>query len=130
MKIFCCGCNKDVEARLTSGAEIYPKRPKLTEKPFYKCDGCGNYVGCKHESAGRGVPSGTIATPQIRQVRQDLYKALEPLCGDFERRKAIYARLGKALKMKEYSTAKVNNLSQADQVMSVIKEISEGYYEN
>lgn len=25
-QIFCCGCGADVEARLTSGAEIYPHR--------------------------------------------------------------------------------------------------------
>lgn len=42
--IFCCGCQTDVQARLTSGREVYPHRDDLASLPFWKCDGCGNTV--------------------------------------------------------------------------------------
>lgn len=34
MKIYCTGCGKDVEARLTNGKEHYPSRPDLTTYRF------------------------------------------------------------------------------------------------
>lgn len=37
MLIFCCGCQKEVDALLTSGAEIYPHRCDLKDLPFWKC---------------------------------------------------------------------------------------------
>jgi len=43
MKIFCCGCGQDIDARLTDGAEIFPYRKDLYSLPFWKCDACGNF---------------------------------------------------------------------------------------
>lgn len=131
MKIYCCGCNKDVDARLTSGAEIYPHLPKLTEKPIWKCDACGGYVGCHHKTVARTKPLGTIPTPELRKVRQDIHKALDPLWrGDYKSRSQLYALLAKKLQVKEYHTAEVNSLAQADKIMSILKEISAGYCEH
>lgn len=62
MKIYCTGCGKDVQARLTDGAERYPHRPDLYELPFWKCDTCGNYVGCHHKTRAPTKPLGCIAT--------------------------------------------------------------------
>lgn len=48
-QIHCCGCGETVTARLTDGREIYPHRQDLSGLPFWKCDTCGNYVGCHRE---------------------------------------------------------------------------------
>ena len=54
--LYCCGCDTGTEARLTNGAEIYPHRPDLHELPFWKCDKCGNFVGCHHKTKDRTRP--------------------------------------------------------------------------
>ncbi len=68
--IFCCGCKADVRARLTSGKEIYPHRSDLSSLPFWRCDGCGNFVGCHHKTKDRTRPLGCIPTPEIKEERQ------------------------------------------------------------
>jgi hypothetical protein len=50
MKLYCTGCEHEVEARLTNGEERYPHRPDLYELPFWKCDACSGYVGCHHKT--------------------------------------------------------------------------------
>jgi len=59
MTIFCCTCEREIKARLTTGREIYPKWPKLAAKNFYRCDECKGYVGCHPGTAtplGRSRP--------------------------------------------------------------------------
>jgi hypothetical protein len=68
--IYCCGCESAVQARLTDGREIYPHRPDLADLPFWKCDGCGNHVGCHHKTNDRTRPLGNIPTPEIRIARK------------------------------------------------------------
>ena len=68
-KIWCCGCGKEVDARLTDGAEVYPHRRDLASLPFWKCDACGNFVGCHHKTRERTKPLGCIPTPEIKDVR-------------------------------------------------------------
>ena len=64
--IFCCGCQSDVQARLTDGAEIYAHRRDLASLPFWKCDACGNFVGCHHKTKHRTRPLGCIPTKEIK----------------------------------------------------------------
>lgn len=45
MEIYCIGCQKKVEARLTNGKEHYPNRSDLYEIPFWHCDTCGSWDG-------------------------------------------------------------------------------------
>jgi len=66
-----------VGARFTTGAEIYGRQSKFAEKGFWKCDGCGGYVGC-HGSTRR--PLGTPAGPELRKARHLLHEQmLDPL---------------------------------------------------
>jgi hypothetical protein len=60
MKIFCCGCGKEIDAERVTGLDIYPHRPDLAGKFLYHCPLCGNYVGT-HKKDGR--PLGCIPTP-------------------------------------------------------------------
>lgn len=71
----CPHCDKP--ARLTNGAEIYPNRRDLWEKPIWKCDGCGAYVGC-HPGSTRAI--GTPANEELRKARIILHQELiDPL---------------------------------------------------
>ena len=79
MNIRCCGCQKKVEARLTDGSEIYPHRKDLYSLPFWKCDVCGNFVGCHHKTKNRTRPLGCIPTPEIKNARKHIHAILDPL---------------------------------------------------
>lgn len=65
--IFCCGCGVDVQARLTDVAEIYPHRDDLHSLPFWRCDACGNSVGCHHKTQNPTRPLGCIPTNEIKK---------------------------------------------------------------
>ena len=79
MDIYCCGCNKDTAARLTNGEEIYPHRKDLYSLPFWKCDQCGNYVGCHHKTKNQTKPLGCIPTQEIKNIRKKIHTVLDPL---------------------------------------------------
>ncbi|HWJ41295.1 MAG TPA: zinc-finger-containing protein, partial [Candidatus Limnocylindrales bacterium] len=70
----CPICRKP--ARLTDGAEIYPHRSDLADRPIWKCDECGAYVGC-HPRSTR--PLGTPANAELRAARQRVHVVLDPL---------------------------------------------------
>lgn len=67
--LYCCGCQCLVEARLTTGAEVYPHRDDLAELPFWRCDICKNWVGCHWKTADRTRPLGNIPTKEIKAAR-------------------------------------------------------------
>lgn len=109
----CCGCQAKVDARLTNGAEIYPHRSDLAELPFWKCDDCGNHVGCHHKTGNPTQPLGIIPTSEIRNARQHIHKILDPLwqSGPWHR-KALYSELSKRLGWK-YHTAAIRSVEEA-----------------
>jgi hypothetical protein len=76
MKIYCTGCEKDVEARLTDGEERYPHRPDLYELPFWKCDTCKGYVGCHHKTKTPTKPLGVIGRRKIYTIVGELHNEL------------------------------------------------------
>lgn len=78
-KIFCCGCQSDVAARLTNGKEIYPHREDVVDLPFWICDVCKNYVGCHHKTSDRTKPLGCIPTYEIRRERMLLHGKIDPI---------------------------------------------------
>jgi len=125
MKIYCCGCQKDVDARLTSGAEIYPHRPDLHSLPFWKCDGCNNHVGCHHKTKDRTRPLGNIPTKELRDARKYIHALLDPLwkTGKIKRGK-LYAQLVEALGMKHYHTGEIRTIEEARNVYRAVKQIS------
>ncbi|MDY3551439.1 DUF3268 family zinc-finger domain-containing protein [Gemmata sp. JC717] len=123
-KIFCCGCGDKVEARLTSGAEVYPHRADLADLPFWKCDGCGNWVGCHHKTTNRTNPLGNIPTKELKNARQHIHRLLDPLwqSGIF-RRSDIYAKLTEHMGF-EYHTAQLRTLDEARKAYKFIKELA------
>ena len=124
MIIYCCGCEEKIEARLTSGEEIYPHRSDLHNLPFWKCDACGNYVGCHHKTKDRTRPLGCIPTPEIKNARQYIHKLLDPIwqCGKIKR-KELYSKLSEKLGWK-YHTAKIRSVEEARNIYRLIKEQS------
>lgn len=79
MKIFCVACDKKVDARFTTGAEIYPHRKDLHNLPFWICDTCKNYVGCHHKSSDPTQPKGSIPSEEVRRWRIRIHQKIDPL---------------------------------------------------
>lgn len=123
--LYCCGCKKDVEARLTNGSEVYPHREDLADLPFWKCDGCNNWVGCHHQTKDRTRPLGNIPTREIKNARQHIHRILDPIwkTGKMSRGD-VYAILAKELGLKEYHTAEIKTVEEARKVYAAVKRIS------
>lgn len=124
MKIFCCNCNKDVIARLTSGAEVYSHRKDLREIPFWKCDECLGHVGCHHKTLDKVKPLGVIPSKDIKNARQHIHKILDPLwqSGKMKRGDA-YKRISQIVGW-DFHTAEIRNLDQAREVYKAIRDLS------
>lgn len=122
-EIYCCGCGDKVEARLTDGEEIYPHRDNLKYLPFWKCDTCGNYVGCHWKTNNPTYPLGVIPTPELRKARKHIHALLDPLWKSGKAKRAIiYSKLTAALGWK-YHTANIRSIEEARKVYKLIKEI-------
>ena len=122
--LWCCGCNADVQARLTDGREIYPHRGDLAGLPFWKCDTCGNFVGCHHKTSDRTRPLGCIPTPEIKGARQHIHRVLDPLWESGRmKRGAVYAELAQRMGKPEYHTAEIRSVDEARQVYRIVQEI-------
>lgn len=120
MIIYCTGCGKDIEARLTNGEERYPHRPDLYDIPFWKCDTCKNYVGCHHKTKDRIKPMGCIATPDMLNARKKIHALLDPLweSGKISRGAAyryIMHRIGH-----EYHTGEIRSIKEAREVYRIV----------
>lgn len=75
MKILQCPyCGKAAE-RVT-GAVIYPHRPDLFGKKFWRCAPCGAHVGCHGTSA---TPLGRLANAELRRAKMAAHAAFDPL---------------------------------------------------
>ena len=123
MLIRCCGCNSEkVEARLTDGSEIYPHREDLHELPFWKCDKCGNHVGCHHKTSNRTAPLGCIPTQEIKNARQHIHKILDPLWQSKKyKRSYIYMKISEFIGWK-YHTAAIRDIEDARNIYRFIKQ--------
>lgn len=123
MRIYCTGCQRDIDARLTNGKERYPHRPDLYELPFWKCDKCGNYVGCHHKTKTPTKPLGVIATPEILAARKKIHALLDPLwkSGKIKRGQA-YAYVSKRLGC-QYHNGEIRTLIEARTVYKLVAEL-------
>lgn len=62
-------------ASLVDGEAIYPHRPDLFSKRFYRCE-CGAYVGCHpHTEIALGKPCG----PTARKARNEAHRQFDAL---------------------------------------------------
>lgn len=85
----------DSTAELATGREIYPHRPDLHEKNFYRCEPCGAYVGCH---PGTVTPLGGLANAELRRARSAAHAAFDPLWRDGTmKRRAAYQWLADGL---------------------------------
>lgn len=127
-QIFCCGCGKDVMARLTDGREVYPHRPDLADIPRWKCDACGNHVGCHHKTKDRTRPLGCIPTPEIVNARRHIHRILDPLWqgrnGQKLSRRTVYAMLANALGKTEYHTAEIRSVEEGREVYRAVQKLA------
>lgn len=122
--IFCCGCQRDVSARLTDGTEVYPHRRDLARLPFWKCDTCGNTVGCHHKTNTPTKPLGCIPTAELKAARQNIHKVIDPLwkSGRVGRRE-LYGMIGHLIGRDEYHTAELRSVEEAKEVLRVAREL-------
>jgi hypothetical protein len=74
LKVDCGECGKP--AGLVNGALIYPSRPDLAAKPFWRCCACGAYIGCHADTK---IALGTPAGPETRRARNLAHAAFDPL---------------------------------------------------
>ena len=127
MIIYCTGCEKDVEARLTDGRERYPHRNDLAELPFWKCDTCGAYVGCHWKTKKPTTPMGTLATPEMLEARKAIHSLIDPIwqSGDVDRGK-IYAYMKKRTG-KPYHTGELRTMDEARKVWQIAADLNNQY---
>lgn len=122
--IWCCACNTDVQARLTSGAEVYPHRQDLASVPMWRCDGCKGHVGCHWQTKDRTKPLGVIPTAAIREARQHLHRLIDPLWKSGRmRRGQLYARITLELG-RPYHTGEIRSIDEAREVYRVVQAIA------
>ena len=123
MKIYCTGCETEVEARLTDGKERYPHRPDLYDLPFWKCDICKNYVGCHHKTKTPTKPLGCIATPEILDARKKIHALLDPIwkSGKIKRGQA-YAYVSNRLGY-NYHNGEIRSLEEARKIYAIVGEL-------
>ncbi len=111
-------------ARLTDGGEIYPHRPDLESLPFWKCDTCGNFVGCHHKTKQRTRPLGCIPTPEMKEVRKRIHAVLDPLWRDGGmKRQAVYALMTEHMGWK-FHTGHTRSLAEADKALAAARHIA------
>lgn len=123
MKIYCTGCGADVEARLTDGAERYPHRPDLFSLPFWRCDTCGNYVGCHHKTKQPTKPLGVIATPEILNARKKLHALIDPMWQSGKiKRGQVYAYIGHRLGY-NYHTGEIRTMDEARTIYRIAAQL-------
>ena len=132
-QIYCCGCASMVEARLTNGKEIYAHRPDLWGKPFWLCDSCGGYVGCHNnhpKKSKRFNPIGTIPTPQIRQLRNQIHNLLDPLWQQhIFSRHSIYKKLAVVVG-KTYHTAELSSVNDCHKIINYLVDLRQWAVKN
>lgn len=121
MRIYCCGCDDMTDARLTDGFEIYPHRSDLGTLPFWKCDDCGNFVGCHHKTNEPTKPLGCIPTPEIKKARQQIHAILDPLwkSGQYKRQ-FLYKRISDEIG-KRYHTAEIRSIEEAEEIRAIVE---------
>lgn len=124
-EIYCCGCQARVSARLTDGRECYPHRSDLYSLPFWRCDDCGNFVGCHHKTSNPTHPLGNIPTPELKRARQHIHKLIDPIWQSGKmKRNQVYARMTESMGWK-YHTAKIRDIDEARDAYRAARQIAQ-----
>jgi hypothetical protein len=121
MQIWCCGCQTNVEAVRATGRDIYPHRADLHKKRFWRCQACGNYVGCH---PGSEKPLGNIPTPELRKARSHVHAILDPIWKTNRMpRGQIYALISQKIG-RQYHTGEIKTVEDARTIYRIVKDIS------
>lgn len=118
MKLQCINCDKDVEAELVTGDVIYPHRPDLKTRNFYKCPFCGEYVGCHPNTI---KPLGCIPSKELRQARIKVHNKLDILwkSGKYKRAE-IYKTLSEHFGYK-YHNGNTKTVAECEEAIQVLE---------
>lgn len=85
-------------ADLVSGGEVYPHRPDLHEKWFYRCTPCDARVGCHPDTK---EPLGRMANAELRVAKMEAHEYFDMIwkreCAGLMKRKEAYAWLAGAM---------------------------------
>lgn len=119
MKLQCINCNKNVEAKLVTGDVIYPHRPDLKNRNFYKCPFCGEYVGC-HPNTTK--PLGCIPSKELRQARIKVHDKLDILWKSGKHKRAeIYKTLSEHFGYK-YHNGNTKTVAECEEAIQVLEK--------
>lgn len=82
-------------SKLVGGEVIYPHRPDLYDKQFYRCEPCDAYVGCHGKTK---KPLGRLANAGLRKLKMAAHRSFDRLWKDGEMgRSDAYAWLAEQL---------------------------------
>lgn len=123
MKIYCCNCGCDVEARLTDGEEIYPHREDLHALPFWKCDTCKGKVGCHHKTSDRTRPLGVIPSAEVSKLRSEIHSSMDVIWKSKTlKRSEVYEGMSKILGYKFHS-AEIRSVEEAYKCLDAVRQL-------
>ena len=96
-------------ALLTTGAVLYPGKPKLAALYFWHCEPCAAWVGCHPAKKGAGrpvvrdrtIPLGTLANADLHRWRTTSHRVFDELwrSGAMSRSEA-YLWMGRTLELR------------------------------
>lgn len=123
MKIYCCNCAADVNAKQITGKIVYPHRRDLHSLPFWQCPTCFNFVGCHHKSNTPTKPLGCIPSNEIKAIRRQIHAKLDPIWkGKTHSRSYVYKFLSSKLGY-QYHTAEIRSVCEGLQVLQLLDEV-------
>lgn len=119
-RIYCCGCQKEIKAKLIYGKDIYPHRKDLAKLPFWKCPACWNFVGCHHKTNNPIKPLGVIPTKEVKEIRKRIHAVLDPMWKDKKiKRTELYKKLSDDLGW-NYHTANIRSVEEGEKVLNLL----------
>ena len=122
MKIFCNECNKEVDANLVTGDNVYPHRQDLYNLHFWVCPNCSAFVGT-HKNSPDHKPLGTLAGPNLRKWRNWVHFNIDSYWRTgITTRKNMYKQLSKKFDG-EFHTAKLKTKQECEQAVSYAEEL-------
>jgi len=124
-KVYCCHCGKDIDARQTTGKEIYPHRKDLYHLKFVICDVCKNYKAMRNDEAELFIPS-----KEVREYRLKIHAILDPLWKSrkIKRGKAyayISHRFGKT-----YHNSQIRTTEEAKKAYEIVCQLRDSILTN
>lgn len=120
LKIYCCNCNKDVDAQLVDGSIVYPYRSDLYKLKFYRCPFCHNFVGTHKDTE---KPLGCIASSELKTWRIKVHNRLDYLWKkNICKRKEVYKQLSEHFGY-DYHNGNTKSIEECQQALEVIEKI-------